>query len=163
MRKPRPIVYTLDEVIITREEIYAHIKYKDPDFGETRLEIGPEVAEMTDQDIVDLYNDVLKAEAELVRKNKYVAVEIPLGTPQIKYQRSCKQWCPQGQVLRCLIDDMERDFEMEPAITIDGKELTWHEFGRVISTFAGWRMRIEFTPEEETHRRPRLEGREPKK
>jgi len=51
---------------------------------------------------------------------------------------------------------------MEPVITIDGTELNWHEFGKLICTFAGWGMRIEFVPEEETHRRPRLEVREPK-
>lgn len=104
MRKPRPIVCSLDEVIVTGEEIYAHVKYQDPDFGETRLEIGPEVAEMTNQDIVNLYNDVLKAEAELVGKDKYVAVETPLGSPQIKYHRSCQRWPPGGHVLRCLGD-----------------------------------------------------------
>jgi hypothetical protein len=65
-------------------------------------------------------------------------------------------------VLRCLIDDVEKDWEMEPVITIDGTELNWHEFGKLICTFAGWGMRIEFVPEEETHRRPRLEVREPK-
>jgi hypothetical protein len=30
MRKPRPIVYSLDEVTIIRDETTAHIKYKDP-------------------------------------------------------------------------------------------------------------------------------------
>jgi len=71
MRKPRPIVYSLNEVIITRDQDYAHIKYKDPEFGETRFQIGREVAEMTDKEIVDLYNDTLKAEAELVHRTRF--------------------------------------------------------------------------------------------
>ena len=41
-------------------------------------------------------------------------------------------------------------------ITVDDKELSWHEFGKMICTFAGWGMRIEFTPEGEIHRRPKL-------
>src|SRR6266404_4007415 len=134
MKKPRPIVYNPNEIIITRDQDYAHIKYKDPDFGETRLQIGREAAEMTDQEIVDLYNDILNAEAELVRENKYIASEPPLGSAQMESHPSCGQWSPRGHVLRCLIDDTP---EQEPMITIAGKELSWHEFGKAICTFAG--------------------------
>ena len=35
------------------------------------------------------------------------------------------------------------------------------EFGTMLCTYAGWGMRIEFTPEDDVHRRPRLEVREP--
>jgi hypothetical protein len=51
----------------------------------------------------------------------------------------------------------------EPVITIDGQELSWQEFGTMLCTYAGWGMRIEFTPEDAVHRRPRLEVREPTK
>ena len=51
--------------------------------------------------------------------------------------------------------------EREPVIEVDGKELSWHQFGRMICSFAGWGMRIEFVPEEETHRRPKIAVREP--
>ncbi len=64
--------------------------------------------------------------------------------------------------MRCLIDDTIEGERM-PVITIDDKELTWEEFGKVIVTYAGWGMRIEFTPEHAVHRRPRLEVREPDK
>jgi len=154
------LVYGLDEVIITRDETSAHIRYKDPDFAETTLTIGPAVQEMTDQEIVDRYNEVLKGEAEMARRYKYVAVEPPLGSPQIKYHRQCDQWSPRGDVLRCLVGDTIED-ERKPVIVIDGKELTWQEFGKVIVTYAGWGMRIEFTPEDEVHRRPKLVVREP--
>ena len=33
----------------------------------------------------------------------------------------------------------------------------------MLRTFAGWDMRIEFVPEDEIHRRPALEVREPSK
>jgi len=43
VRKPRSTVYSLEEVTITRGAIFAHIKYKAPDYGETTLTIGPRV------------------------------------------------------------------------------------------------------------------------
>ena len=162
MRKFRPIITSLNEVTIKRENDTAVIQYIDPAYATTHFQIGPEVAEMTDQEIVDLSNESLRALAELARAHKHVGVEIPLGSPQIEYHDSCDQWTPRGNVLRCLIDDTEKDHEMEPVITVDDKELTWQEFGRLICTYAGWGMRIEFVPEDETHRPPQIEVREPK-
>jgi hypothetical protein len=161
VRKPRPIVYSLEEVIITRDTTSAHIKYKDPDYGETTLTIGPGIQRLTDQEIVDLYNDTLRRDAEHARNFNYVAIEPPLGSPQIEFHRSSDQWTPRGDVLRCQIMDTPDD-PREPVITIDDKELTWGEFGTMLCTYAGWGMRIEFTPEDAVHRRPRLEVREPK-
>ena len=158
MRKPRPLVYSLAEVTITKDKTSAHVQYKDPQFGETTLTIGAEVAQMTDQEIIDLYNETLEAQAELASV-KYVAIEPPLGSAQIEYSKQCDQWTPRGHVLRCLIDDTEG--KREPVIMVDSQELSWREFGKLICTFAGWGMRIEFTPQEETHRRPRREAREP--
>src|SRR5258708_40374785 len=98
MRKPRPIVYSLEEVIVTRDETTDDIKYRDPDYGETALVLGEKVHRMTDQEIIDAYNDT--SQAEHARDFKYIAIEPPLGSPQIKL---CDQWTPRGDVLRCLI------------------------------------------------------------
>ena len=138
------------------------LKYKDPAYGETCLTIGPEIADLTDQEIVDLYNDTLRSQAELARSSKYVAVEPPLGSPQITYHSSSDQWTPRGGVLRCVIDD-GAEGGREPVITIDDKELSWAEFGTMLCTYAGWGMRIEFTPDDAVHRRPALEVKEPEK
>jgi hypothetical protein len=162
MRKPRPIVYNLEEVVITRDDSTAHIKYKDPDYGETGLVLGEKLKDMTDQEIIDAYNDTLKAQAELARDFKYIAIEPPLGSPQITFHPDCDQWTPRGDVLRCLIMDKSGN-PREPVITIDNQELSWQEFGEMLCTYAGWGMRIEFTPEDAIHRRPKLEVREPKK
>jgi hypothetical protein len=162
VRTPRPIVYSLKEIIITRDATSAHIKYKDPDYGETTLTMGPKVQSMTDQEILDLYNHTLRVETEHARNFNYVAIEPPLGSPQIEFHPSSDQWAPRGDVLRCQIMDTSDD-PREPVITIDDKELTWGEFGMMLCTYAGWGMRIEFTPEDAVHRRPRLEVREPKK
>lgn len=161
MKKPRPLVFNLQEITITRAGESAIIRYKDPAYASTHLTIGPEVEAMTDHEIMDLYNATLKAQAELAM-TPWIATEIPLGSPQIEYSEVCNQWTARGHVLRCLIDDTEEG-EREPVIDVDGKMLTWQEFGSIIVSFAGWGMRIEFTPEDEIHRRPKVTVREPDK
>jgi hypothetical protein len=83
---------------------------------------------------------------------------VPLNSPQIEYRERADQWVPRGSVLRCLISDEDR----QAVIEIDGRELSIEEFGRMLTTYSGWGMRIEFVPEDEVHRRPALEVREPK-
>ena len=155
MKRPRPLVYSLEEVVITRDDVGAHIRYRDPGYGETVLTLGPKAREMSDQEIVELYNDTLRAAAEHARDFNYVAIEPPLGSPQIEYHADAGQWSPRGHVLRCLVEDGAENGR-EPIITIDDKELTWHEFSTMLCTFAGWGMRIEFTPEDAVHRRPAI-------
>ena len=46
-------------------------------------------------------------------------------------------------------------------VVIDDKELSMEEFGRMLTTYSGWGMRIEFVPDDELHRRPALVVREP--
>lgn len=162
MRKFRPIVTSLNEVVITREKDVAVIQYKDPAYATTHFQIGPAIDGMTEQQIVDLYNDSLRAQAQLAAEYKHLVVEIPLGSPQIEYHADCGQWTPRGDVLRCLIDDTAEG-EREPVIIVDDKELTWREFGRLICTYAGSGMRIEFVSDDKTHRRPALEIRQPTK
>jgi hypothetical protein len=48
-------------------------------------------------------------------------------------------------------------------VGIDDHELGLEEFGRMLTTYAGWGMRIEFVPREAVHRRPALKVEEPKK
>lgn len=160
MKKPRPLVSHLDEISITRASDVATIHYKDPDYGTTHLTLGPEIAQMTDQDIMEVYNATLRAQSELAAANPYIANEVPLNSPQIEYHEVSDQWTPRGNVLRCLIDD-NVDGEREPVIEIDGTELSLIEFGKLLCTYAGWGMRIEFVPDDETHRRPKLLVREP--
>ena len=155
-RKERYIV-RLDEVIITRDGESAVIQYKEEGVMTTHLTIGPETANMTDEEILELFNDMLRAQAQLAAENKHVAVEVPLGSPQIKYFARGYQWTPRGGVLRCLINDKDG----QAVIEIDDEELQLEEFGKLLTTYSGWGMRIEFVPEEEIHRRPALEVREP--
>lgn len=51
--------------------------------------------------------------------------------------------------------------DSEPVIEVDDRELSWEEFGRLMTTFAGWGARIIFVPDDETHLEPTIEVREP--
>jgi hypothetical protein len=158
MKRKERYIARLDEVRITREGDSAVIQYKEAGVPTTHLKIGPDIAGMNDETILELFNDTLRAQAQLAAEYKHVAVEVPLGSPQIKYFARGYQWCPRGGVLRCLVEDDENG---QLAVGIDDKELSLEEFGRMLTTYAGWGMRIEFVPDDQLHRRPALEVREP--
>ena len=157
-RKERYIV-RLDEVRITREGDSAVIEYKEADVPTTHLKIGPEIAGMSDKTILMLFNDTLRAQAQMAAEYKHVAVEVPLGSPQMTYAARSEQWVPRGGVLRCLIEDDESGRLL---VRIDDHELSMEEFGQLLVTHAGWGMRIEFVPADEVHRRPTHVVRESK-
>ena len=64
-------------------------------------------------------------------------------------------------MLRCIIDDGGPEGEV--TIHIDDKELSLREFGRLLSVYAGWGMRIAFVPEEFVTENPRVKVRKPKR
>lgn len=158
MKRKQRYIVRADDVIVTRGDDYAEIEYKEPDIPVTRIQIGMEVKWMGDEAIVDLFNEMLRSRAELAAQYKHVAVEVPLNSKQIEYHSRSDQWSPRGGVLRCSIG---RDGEGQVVVAIDDQELSLAEFGRMLSTYEGWGMRIEFVPEEEQHRRPAHEVREP--
>jgi hypothetical protein len=157
MKRKERYIARLDEVKITREGDYAFIEYKEEGVPTTRLQIGPEIAGTSDEEIVELHNERLRAQAKRVAEYKHVAVEVPLGSAQIEYCAGSDQWVPRGSVLRCLI----RDGDFQLVVDVDQQELQLEQFGKLLTTYAGWGMRIEFVPEDEVHRRPVLEVREP--
>jgi len=158
MRFKKPYVASLNEVRIKKEGEYAVIRYREPDVGSVRLKIGPELEEMTEQDILDLHNRILEKQAEMVAQYEHIAIEIPPGKPQLKWFREGAYWTPRGDVLRCEVSDNE---EGEAVIYIDDKELSLGEFGEALTVFAGWGMRIVFVPENELEKEPRIEIKEP--
>lgn len=159
MRRRRPHVASLDEVKISRHGQEAVIEYTDERIWTTHLKLGPEVQSMTDQQILDRWNDLVRAQEEAREEYVHVAVEIPPGKPQIEYFDMGYQWTPRGDVLRCVIDDGGPGGE--PTIHIDERELSWEEFGRLLTTWAGWGVRIVCVPDDELHLVPRIEVREP--
>jgi len=148
----------LDEVRITRTGDTAIVEYMEPGIPTTNLVIGPHIHAMTDAEIVELFNDTLRAQAQLAAEHPHAVVEVPLGSPQIEYHARSDQWTPRGSVLRCRINDDERGLAV---VEIDNQELAIEEFGRLLRTYSGWGMRIEFVAVDEIHRRPALQVREP--
>jgi hypothetical protein len=148
----------LPEVIVTRDGDLARIEYREGNIAGTLLDIGPEIGKMSDSEIVELHNEGLRDKATQASEYKQVAVEVPLGSAQMEYFTRCDQWVPRGTVLRCLIRD---DLHGQLLIRVDEQDLRLKQFGKLLTTYEGWGMRIEFVPQEEVHRRPVVEVREP--
>ena len=53
------------------------------------------------------------------------------------------------------------DEDGQLVVGIDNEQLSLEEFGRMLTTHAGWGMGIEFVPDDRLHRRPAHEVREP--
>ncbi len=159
MRLKRPPVASLDEVKITRSGDAVIIEYADETISTTRFELGPEVEHLSDREILERWNECVEAREQLASEYEHVAVEVRPGRPQIRYFERGHHWTPRGDVLRCVIDDGGPNGE--PVVHIDDHELSWDEFGRLLTTYAGWGMRIVFVPDDELHESPRIEIREP--
>ncbi len=158
MRFKKPYIASLDQVTIKREAEYAVIDYVEPEVSSVHLKIGPEIHEMTDEEILLLHNEILETQAEMAAGYEHVAVEIPPGKPQLQWFYEGGYWTPRGDVLRCEISE---DEEGETVIYIDDTELSINEFAQVLSVFNGWGMRITMVPEDELDREPEIEVREP--
>jgi hypothetical protein len=91
MKRKERYIARPDEVKINREDDYAIIEYKEQGVPSTRLQIGPEIAGMSDEEIVELHNESLRAQAKRAAEHKHVAVEVPLGSAQIGYVARCDQ------------------------------------------------------------------------
>lgn len=155
MPKIRFRVVSLSEVKITRKGDTAIIDYSDPAMGGgMNLQVGPELAKMTDFEVMELHNDMVRSMQEHRKNHPFVAIEIIEGKPQIEYSRKCRQWTARGNVLRCYIESSEDGHV--PAIEIDGRRLSWQEFGALVSTYEGWGMRVMFVPDDEIGKTPTI-------
>ena len=157
-RKKRPGRMELDAERIERQADTAILTPRDPGMAAVHLRIGPQLARMSDEEILACYNETIVARDRLAAGRPYVATEVPPGRPQLRNVPDSDQWVPRGGVVRCVVED---DEEGQAIIRVDDRELSLAEFGRLLVTYAGWGMRIEFTPEDATDRRPRLEVRDP--
>ena len=160
MRMKRSHLASLDQVRITRESDAAVIEYADPTVATTHFTLGTDVQVMTDQEILDRFNEYIQVRDQAMAEYEHVPVEIPPGHPQIEYFARSNQWTPRGDVLRCVISDGGPD--NEPIIYKDDQELSWDEFGRLLTTHAGWGMRVTFVPDDRVHENTEIEVREPK-
>ncbi len=160
MRKKKPHIVPLSEVNLSRKGQEAIIEYKDTSVSTVHFKIGENIETMTDEEILELFNDSLRIRNMIAEEYTHVAVEIPPGRPQIEYFEAGDQWVPKGQVLRCTISDGGPD--CEATIYIDDQELSLAEFGRLLTSYAGWGMRIAFVPEDEIEQRVAIDVRDVK-
>ena len=157
--RKKPRVVSLDEVKIHRRGMTAEFEYADEEMGGMSLTLGVDVEAMSDEALLEKHNQAVRAMQELADSYEHVAVEVPVGRPQIRYFELGRQWTPRGHVLRCVVHDGGTDGDA--TIEIDDHELSLREFGRLLTTYAGWGMRIVFVPEDEIHEQPVIEVREP--
>lgn len=149
-RNREPFVASLDQVRIVRDPDgeTAVLEYAEDDVWTVHLRIGAELRGMTDQEILDLHNETIRARQAMRAEYDHVAVEVPMGRPQIEYDERCLQWVPRGGVLRVLVtDDQETS---DPAFVIDDLELSLHEFGRLLHVWNGWGLRIALRTDDES-------------
>ncbi len=152
-----PYIAKMNEVIITKGNTSANIEYKEKNVGGVSIEIGPEVVEMTDREILDQHNKILLSMMEMELNYEHIAKEIPLGKPQIEYSEKCQQWVPRGDVLRCVVGCHNDSIGVE----IDDRFLDIEEFGRMLQTFEGWGMRITFVPQKDIFFEPKTKLEDP--
>lgn len=159
MPRPKFREVTIDEVKISREGKSVVFTYADDQLTGRRLRVGSELGEMTDVEILELHNDVTRTIQERKQSYDHVAVEIPVGQSQIEYSEQIKQWNMSGDVLRCYLEDTtnKETGAREPIVEIDDKTLSWQEFGKMLSTFAGWGMRLVIVPDDELHEIPDIQ------
>jgi hypothetical protein len=160
----RPFPASPDQVRISRNGDYAIIEYADDTVATTHLKMGAEkLATMTDEELLGYWNEMTTA-MEIHRTGlNFTATEIPAGKPQLDFFEEGTQWVPRGHVLRCeLLSDaaIKPDLD-EPFVSIDGRDFTLGEFMRMVGSFGGWGMRIEFVPSDELYERPKLRVRDP--
>lgn len=153
MRKKKLKVAFAKEVKISRDGRYAHVEFIDPAYMSRRIDIGPEVESMTDDEILRLHNEMVISEKRMIANS--TVQEMIEGEPQITYDKKYQQWQPTSDVLRCAISSGKSHDEL--MIWIDDQELSWQEFGRMLSSYMGWGMRIMLLHQEQLNDPPKVE------
>lgn len=77
MRRKRPRIARLDQVRISRDGEYVTIEFRDSDVATTHLRIGRQVQEMSDAEILLVFNQTIAAQIRNRDElGEYVAVEV---------------------------------------------------------------------------------------
>jgi len=158
MRLRRPRHASPEEVRLSREGEWAIIEYADPTISSVRLRVGSEIEKMTDAAILALLNLTVDARDEIAAQSENRVIEVPLGRPQIKYFEEGDQWVPRAQVLRCHLEDDEKG---KLVVYVDAERFDLQQFGRMLTTYAGWGMRIYFVDDDAVAEEPTVEVKDP--
>lgn len=152
----RPIA-SPDEVRIERSGDTAIIHFADARYGAVHLTLGGAGHGMSDDDVLELHNDITERKIEARDGWHYIATEIPPGRPQVQRARH-GGWEMRGDVVRALIESHE---DREVRLNIDGRVFTMADLGGLLARFAGWGLRITVVPEDELHEPPEVRVGEP--
>jgi hypothetical protein len=158
LRTRRPPQSTIDQVHISREGESAIIAHADSAYDIVNLKLGPEIEDMSDLQILEVFNDIIAAQEASIADPANRPIEIPKGRPQIEWSEDYQEWSARGDVLKCVVGD---DEDGDLVVYIDDKELDAEAFLRLIRPFAGWGMRITFMDESQIHDAPEVIVRDP--
>ena len=162
MRFKKPTRVSIDQVRITREGNDAIVDHADAGISGAHLAIGPEIAAMTDADIVDLYNDILEFSASAPGG---VGQDGRRRTAGGKTNRLSRKQRSMGAARRRTPLHHRR---RRPR----GRGHHPYRRSRVVAqrnsagcsaVHAGWGMRIAFVPEEFVTENPTVKVRKPKR
>ena len=86
MRIKNPRQASPNEVKISRQGDGAIIEFTDPTISTTHFKIGPQIRQMSDQAILDMFNGMIAARDRLAAEYENIVIEIPPGclTPAIR-------------------------------------------------------------------------------
>lgn len=152
-----PFVATLDQVHISRDGEDAIIEYRDPEVWTTQLKVGPQIDGLSDQEVLDMHNEMVEAARARREENPYAATEVPPGSPQLEFDEGFAQWRLRGEVLRARIDDREEWVQLD----VDGQSLNMEELQQLLAVYSGWGLRLVIVPDDEIERQPTIVVREP--
>ena len=81
--------------------------------------------------------------------------EMKEGLPQVGNDPYYKTLTTHSETLRCELSSGESHDEL--VVEIDDRKLSWNEFGKLISPYIGWAMRVQFLPAEQLLNPPESE------
>jgi hypothetical protein len=156
-QRPRPMKppgeIAVGEIGIKRQNEPATPAPRDPNLAVSHLQGVPELAETRDKNILPFSSTSIAAQEQFADEHEYIATEIPPGEPQIRYYPKTRQWLSRGEVIRCVLKDVNG----RVVICSDDNELSLDDLGTLLLTYAGWGMRIEFMPDDAIEERPPVE------
>ncbi len=152
-RKQPPLDAKFEDVVVEHHGISAMITYKDPEIWRHSIALGPEHANLSPEEIFALHQEHLAAAAERREADPFVAVEIPAGQEQLRFDERMGAWSPRGHVLRCRINDADDEGVQ---LAIDEHALTLEDLGKMLRTYAGWGLRLTIVPDDEIEREPAI-------
>ncbi|NOJ28145.1 MAG: hypothetical protein DA330_09070 [Nitrososphaera sp.] len=134
----------VDDLVCVERREQIMIGHKEtPDNGVLCLKLTDFDA-MSEQQILDKYNAHIDWLLDGILNDR--PIEIAPGHAQLKWSKTSKQWTLAGDVLRCEVDWDSGEDELggQVAIKIEDTLLSGEEFLKMIETYEGWGMRIEF-------------------